>query len=535
MGTSARAPVSVEFKATGLDEVRNGMRLVKGEGEQGNETVARGAQRAAGAISEIAHAGEAGQRSLKELITSGSEIALTFGAGGPIIGALGLLGLTIFNIFDHARKQIEETRRTAEEELQHLRESNDLPGAAKLAAKLYSGDPFAVQQEGESDIAFDSRRMGILALQKQIALMKMPRPKRFDERGNVLPSQAPPVDPGVLKQYEDALDKLLAKYKPLIAAVGELEKKRGDEDQARLSLERSANRPKEIDAQVQALTQLAQIHKLTAPDLERAAQLESQFTAALAQGNLAASERLRLEHNLAAVRAAQSSVVPNTLIGNVVGGKLPNLMEMLFPTTPQLDVGRRPQVAKLFPPGLSDQLIKQFADQVQKPLEDAIRTGMASTLGNAIADGISAGFEGGGIAGAFKAAGKSILAGLGGIIEQMGEVWMSYGISMTALGQALWNPLTSGPAALAIGAALVALGASLGAIAHGRGGGGAAAAPSLPQIIDRGFINLTSSAARGVTARDATTNQYFVIGTDPKAWRDIQGQLDVNARRSGRS
>ena len=65
-----------------------------------------------------------------------------------------------------------------------------------------------------------------------------------------------------------------------------------------------------------------------------------------------------------------------------------------------------------------------------------------------------------------------VLGLLGNIMKKQGEAYLTQGTVMASLSPGLSNPLTAGPAALAIGAALVSLGSMLGAIDKGGSGGG---------------------------------------------------------------
>jgi hypothetical protein len=90
--------------------------------------------------------------------------------------------------------------------------------------------------------------------------------------------------------------------------------------------------------------------------------------------------------------------------------------------------------------------------------------------GGTFADAIGAAFAGiGSGEGFFKAFGNTLLQGLGSIFLQMGKALLVYGLAMEGLLPALLNPFTSGPAAIAAGAALIALGGLLGGIASGKG------------------------------------------------------------------
>jgi hypothetical protein len=148
-GPAVKAPVEVAFKATGVEGVRRGIRMVQSEGTDGHEKLAKGARGAASALAEISHTAALSQGSIKELIKSGAEMALMFGIGGPLATAFGFLGLSIFNVFTHARDQIEQTARTAREETARLVESKDIVGLSKVMQRKFSGERHAVQKEDE--------------------------------------------------------------------------------------------------------------------------------------------------------------------------------------------------------------------------------------------------------------------------------------------------------------------------------------------------------------------------------------------------
>jgi hypothetical protein len=160
MGTSARAGVNVEFRATGVDAVRRNFSLLRGDGELSAREVGRGARQMAGAFAEVAREGALGHASLKEIIKSAGEMVLAFGAGGPIVGAIGLIGLTFFNAFDHARQEIVETRKKALEELETISRGGDALTAGRALQQAYGGDQYALRKPDESLETYFRRRYG---------------------------------------------------------------------------------------------------------------------------------------------------------------------------------------------------------------------------------------------------------------------------------------------------------------------------------------------------------------------------------------
>jgi hypothetical protein len=168
-----------------------------------------------------------------------------------------------------------------------------------------------------------------------------------------------------------------------------------------------------------------------------------------------------------------------------------------------------------------------------------MRSSIIQTLGEALYEGFREAFHGGGIGGIFKSLGKTILAAMGGLFKQLGSVWLAYGATMFKWSFALWNPATSGIAALAIGAALLALGGALGAIGNSGGSGYGSGAGSgggfNSRQEDTTRVRLIPGWAQGTDISQRSSNQYFftIIGAnDPKAQREIKQLID-NAERRG--
>lgn len=176
-------------------------------------------------------------------------------------------------------------------------------------------------------------------------------------------------------------------------------------------------------------------------------------------------------------------------------------------------------------------------EEFTQNLAGTIRGSIASTLGSALRDGFATAFETGSILQGLAAFGKAILAGFGGLLTQLGQTWLEYGILMTSLGTALFNPITSGPAAIAIGAAMVALGAALGAVGRGGGRSGHSASMRDPrygagtqEATTLKFVNRPDANTRGLT-RQQPLHVTIIGENDPKAQRMLQNMLEKGKRR----
>jgi hypothetical protein len=488
--------VDVVFRATGVEQVRRGLKLVTGDAQVSGRQTGLAMRQLAGGIENIARSGQAGGAALKLIIAQGAEMAFMFGATGPIVGALAVTGLAIYEHITGKMKEAADQVKAFHREVEGL---TDLGGAAARQARIYSGGT-AIRDKDESDAKYLARSQGLKGVRGRIDQIQRSMAAAGVPVGDVSRMGQGATGLG----YGGKVDKMGRELAELV------------EHLARLKTE---------FAEITPITQ-----KLADAEGERAKGLMS------IAGDEAAKKNAALRAGDIESFLSQNRGMPGV---QAAGGRAPGILELI---AKYVNVERRPDLTGSASAGSAQALnpiVANFAENVQKPLGEAIRSGMASTIGGAITDGITAGFEDGGITGAFKAAGKAILAGIGGIMTQMGEVWLSYGISMTALGSALWNPFTSGPAAIGIGAALIALGATLGAVAHGgRGGGGGSAgggySSSAPQIIDRGTIDPTAVGRMGnMSARPTTNNHFTIIGTkDPTAQREIM-ELIGNAQRRG--
>lgn len=168
---------------------------------------------------------------------------------------------------------------------------------------------------------------------------------------------------------------------------------------------------------------------------------------------------------------------------------------------------------------------------------------MAQAMSDAVTGAIEAPFQalfaGKGIMGAMRAFGAALLKGLGSIFTQMGEQYLAYGAIMSALAELLPDPFTAGPAALAIGVALIGLGAALGSI----GGGGGSGAASRTVVSSGSPVGYSTPGVfvngGGVTAANAlapaTAPVYIsLIGKDdPRAQTELLQMIDKAQRRGG--
>lgn len=166
---------------------------------------------------------------------------------------------------------------------------------------------------------------------------------------------------------------------------------------------------------------------------------------------------------------------------------------------------------------------------------EIVRNGIVST----ISDTIGGAFEDG-----FKGAAAGMLRGFGGMMVQMGEQEIVFGLGLTAFGEALRS--LNGPAAIAAGVALVAAGKALGALAGKLGGQMSGATESVtspsgftasssaapPSDAQRTTVYPVSGGHGTAAPRTAFSPTFVVIGTDdPRAQRNIIELINAGLRR----
>jgi hypothetical protein len=240
----------------------------------------------------------------------------------------------------------------------------------------------------------------------------------------------------------------------------------------------------------------------------------------------------------AAQKAAQEAL-RNRLLGILDASPADRLDFQGFPSRIAPRTGRIDTSGVLAGAGVSgdgETAWDQFEAEQRRQARKVARSfnNLGGDLGQALALGFGAALAAG-IQGKnpFSAFGKAILGGLGSIFTQMGSELIAYGVIMLNLLPFLSNPFTSGPAAIAAGAALVALGSVLGGIATGSKGGkgGSGGSGGLEDKTTR--ITLTQDGLGGRNAPRHDNGGLTVLGVDsPKGQRVLATAMKGAARRN---
>lgn len=492
--------LAVQFSAAGVTQLLEAQRSVITRNNAIESSVsdvgkksATAARAIAGNVAAIAAVGETTSGALKGIITQGANVAFMFGTGGAIAGAIGVTALAIYNLFTNTRRQIEETARKAGEELRQLAQSANLGGIGGrygVATQLFSGDRFAVRQEGEGDRAFEARRIGImgvrLEMEKLNQVIEQNRPREGEMFGGQRASDWR-VATDELKKWRTELEKLEPRYKALIALQDELAAEAVD----------AFERPRRI--------------------------VELQ-------------QSLYTEANRAMIDRATDAAIPG--ISQLRDtGRLDRMWAGMVETMRE---GLK-KIPPLNPIELTDELREILRI-------DQVAANIGQTFGSAIVDGITqgltAGFSGG-LGDGFRALTGSVLVGLGNMAIQIGTQSAAFLAFMKTIQDAIaaFLPgvgLVAAFGMIGLGAAMIALGSSLGGRGRGFGGGasggygypgyGGGSGQHYVGVLNPPYTSAPSTS--GLTPVRPVTVNATIIGTrDPRAGREL---LDLIQWAQGR-
>src|SRR5690349_19929701 len=109
----------VQVKAKLGDLQRSATATSAAGNEMGNKYAA-GALRAAGALETMARSGEVAGGATKALVGNVSQLAFAFGPQGALVGAVGVAGLALYQLFANAREESEKTRKQIQDDFKAI-------------------------------------------------------------------------------------------------------------------------------------------------------------------------------------------------------------------------------------------------------------------------------------------------------------------------------------------------------------------------------------------------------------------------------
>jgi hypothetical protein len=476
--------VGVNFRVHGLDQVQRGLKIVKDEAAPTGRQWGTASRQIAGGLEQVARTGKITGESLKSVISNAAEMAFMFGAGGPIVAALGITGVAIYERLTRNFEEASEKARAFRRELAEVARGGSGTDAKEFVSRLRSGDPFAAiegKRKDESDMDFLMRSRGIAGLSARQS--SLTASERFTA------SQDP--------QKDNTVGMRLISIRKQLAEVTE-----------RLATEEA---------------RLADAMRLTGASIAAQAALDQTTGQGSSTERDAALRAMGLGPSL--MRNA-NPLARTVVFGGAHGTGAGGLGS-------DLSGKGRPE---------GSPMATAMVDGM-KAIGEIAGRGFVDTFASTIEAGITKAFEKGAtLGGVFAAIGQAALGGIGSMISQIGRATLASFAIIENIKQAFMtlNPVVGVAASLgliALGAVLQGAGGRMSANAGGGGGGNysggyAASAGYGASIIDRGIIDPTNG--KGVNGRSGNQYNFTVIGTnDPRVKREIIELID-GAERRGR-
>lgn len=481
---------------------------------------------AARALEVIGRTGKETGRSLDTLIAQASQVAFSFGAAGPIVGAIGIATAAVVEMFMRASRESQKLVDAIAKDFERIARM-DLQGQGAAVQELYGGDKASADPYKSASLK-ELERLRAVA-QQTIAGGTSTFVGAFGATSQSLSDDAK-------KATEDlkALNEELRRRNDLLHSVmgpgGSF---------ARASAEQVASdQPGFITDQLKEQERAA---KAAARAWDKAVKAFSDDVEARKK---AFDELVR-----ATVAKITNSDDPN-LSGiervsrfdarsfSEEGGPLGHLLDGIVPEHAQLAKQLHETIRLAVEEVRNNPAVKaaESAKKLGAELGHIISAGLAEGLVTALDAGFQKAFSGGGAIGFLQGFGSAVLQSFGSIMEQMGAALIKFGVAMELVSAGLSNPFTSGPAAIAAGALLVGLGAALKAAVGGHGAGTGSSYSGGSSVIAPDYLTFGVSAATAPPttsqpAPAARSNYNFtIIGpADPQAQRaigDLVGRAD---------
>lgn len=129
--------------------------------QQFERTMSMSARNIAANFAKISAEGRISGETLRSVAQEAGNVAMMFGPGSVIAGAVALTGVAIYNMFARTRKEIEETRKKFEQEVVTMVNAGDNAALLKRAQDLYVGTPGKGFKDGIKGL--EDERLGIMA------------------------------------------------------------------------------------------------------------------------------------------------------------------------------------------------------------------------------------------------------------------------------------------------------------------------------------------------------------------------------------
>jgi hypothetical protein len=442
------------------------------------------------ATEQMARMGTVGGEGLRQIVVQGGQMAFMFGAGGPLVAAIGVAALAIVNVFQRAREEARKAREAFVAEINAMADAGDALGMTRRLQQIELGRPSAGRGQGGGYAGgLLDLRAQVQALQRQEVALAAEIERR-DLRERATNRGEPVIPPEILR-----LRRIKGELEQLLPRLTELEQQR-----SRL-LDVLNNPPTAL----RTPTGLPEVTVGGAPaGGGRAGPAGVRGPALFDIGPAQFLDTFAIENAVVGAVAMVNRVREQTAerLAGVPGLNISALL---------LGVGQGMDAAR----------------SVAQAAED-IATQFVGSLKQTMVDGFRAAFSGGNV---FDALRSGILGGLGEVFIQAGLHAMKFAALLDWLKGAV--AALSGVGTFAAGLAMVALGTGLQALGGGGGGGGGVGSSAAPlggyrraaSGVGAVSVPLGSSANGSANRRPAqmvaVTGNTFVGAHDPAAQRAV--------------
>lgn len=295
----------------------------------------------ASAAETMARTGKISGEATKQIIAQGTNIAFAFGAGGAVVGALGIFGLAVAQIFGRAREEAKQLREALDDTFASLQKARNYAQTGRSLVELYSGDPTAqnaafrrgfgglsndvsaatarlnaaAARGNERDIERARDALNALLAQKNLVFKEIERTQAlFNEQAKE--EQKRLANAKQLAADENATDEARAEAKRQVAEAERAELRareeyqraleQFDQDFSRLVLRELGTSTQQVAAEFDALIARGKELKATPEQLQTLAELRDQAVAA--QTALATVGSLLQEIGIQSARGVEPTV-----------------------------------------------------------------------------------------------------------------------------------------------------------------------------------------------------------------------------------
>lgn len=518
---------------------------------QGNATLA-----ATRGIEQIARSASVTGSALDTVLSQASQLAFGFGAAGPIVGAIAVTTVAVVDLFRRAAVESKKMADDIAKDFERIA-GMSVQAQGKILQELYNGNRFsadAIKRGSVKDLERQAAEARAAIANPRNSFIGFQGTKTLTDEGRAAVESLATVNAELARRRE-LMASITTNSLPFVAA--EEAQEEAARKGAKAKKDQNAAFEKWFVLQERQIKGLGLSGELTAMQAGALRDEAKEWTA-LAKAMDVSNPKY--ERYLALAKAASDLAMKNDSLATVAtraaagaqlgpgmnprDGLMGGLLEGILPTKEQAKELASELSIRIGDAVRNDPFLaaKEAFDKAVVSLAKHMRESIAQSIGGGLAAGFEAAFSGKGIGGAFKSLTATVLAGLGGFMQELGAQMLVIGLGLEAFAASLLS--LNGPAAIAAGIALIAAGAGLKAIASsfgnsasvGAGGGGSSSSAGggsfVPDFLSFGVPAATPVTSQSPGAAPQSIGPFYVIGNDPKVQRDIADIVNSAGRRN---